>query len=199
MRQFWKVGKNLWRMLPCRVLVAATFAAIMGVAAARAFIVSVSMVSGMSMAPTFEPGSWVYTAPISHPLQRGDIVVIDDGNKECAIKRIVGLPGETVHIKHGYVFINRRMLLEPYIPKRTYTFPTRLPGAFILGEGQYFVLGDNRPSSSDSRNYGPIDRGQIKRRIPLPEGTIRAYFGPHLLPQCEAILPSRAAAKMQGS
>lgn len=155
------------------------------------------MVSGTSMLPTYEPGTWVYTAPISDPLGRGDIVVIDDGNKECAIKRVVGLPGELIHIKHGYVFINRKMLIEPYLPKRVYTYPTKLPGVFVLGENQYFVLGDNRPGSADSRNYGPIERKQIKRRIPLPESSVRAYFSPHLLPAYEAILPPRPVQKVE--
>jgi signal peptidase I len=174
-------------------------AAIAGITVAHAFIGSVSMVSGTSMIPTYEPGTWVYTAPISTPLERGDIVVIDDGNKdkECAIKRVVGLPGEVVHIKHGYVFINRKMLIEPYIPRRIYTFPAKLPGVFVLGKDEYFVLGDNRPGSADSRSYGPIDRKQIKRRIPLPESSARAYFSPHLLPAYEAILPARPVHKLE--
>src|SRR5439155_19030358 len=126
-----------------------------------------------------------------------DIVVIDDGSKESAIKRIVGLPGEMVHLKHGYVFINRKMLLEPYVPKRIYTFPRELEGGFLLAEGEYFVLGDNRPKSVDSRTYGAVERKQIKRRVPCPEGTIRPHFGSHLLPACEALLPHRTVSKLE--
>ncbi len=105
-------------------------------------------------------------------------MVLDDGNDGDAIKRIVGLPGETVHLWHGYVFINNRMLLEPYLPKRVYTFPRQRQSVFILGPDQYFVLGDNRPRSADSRMYGPVERHQLKKRIPLPPGTQRARFGP---------------------
>ena len=202
MRQLWYLGKNLWSKPSFRIFLTAIFAAILGVSVARGFMGSVSLVSGTSMVPTYNPGAWVYTAPVPACLERGDIVVLDDGNKECAIKRIVGLPGELVHIKHGYVFINRKMLLEPYVPKRVYTFPTRLPGAFLLGPDEYFVLGDNRPSSVDSRNYGPVELKKIKRSIPLPEGTVRAQFGSHLLPVGEAILPtlpSHTVSKLERS
>jgi len=197
MRQVWKVGKNLWSRLPCRFLLATVVAALLGVGAARAFIGSVSVVGGNSMSPNYPPGTWVYTAPISTPLERGDVVLIDDGNKDLAMKRIVGLPGEMVHLKHGYVFINRRILLEPYVPRKVYTFPREREGVCVLGEEQYFVLGDNRPTSTDSRTYGPITRDQIKRRIPSPDGTVRAHFGPNFLPAREAVLPQRTVSKVQ--
>jgi signal peptidase I len=155
-------------------------------------------VGGNSMSPNYPPGTWVYTAPISTPLERGDVVVIDDGHPECAIKRIVGLPGEMVHLKHGYVFINRRILLEPYVPRKVYTFPREREGVCILGENEYFVLGDNRPSSTDSRTYGPISRAQVKRRISVPEGSPRAHFGPNFLPACEAVLPQHTVSKVSG-
>jgi signal peptidase I len=168
--------------LPSSWFIAVVLAAVAGIAAGRTFIGSVSMVSGSSMVPTYQPGSWVYTAPISSPIQRGDVVTIDDGNHDYAVKRIVGLPGETVCLWRGYAFINRKILLEPYVPKKVYTFPTQRYSVFVLGEDQYFVLGDNRPSSLDSRVYGPIERDQIKRRIELPEGASRARFGPVTLP-----------------
>jgi len=184
MRQLRSLGQNIWKKPVFRLFLAVACAIVIGITVAHAFIGSVSMVSGTSMTPTYEPNTWVYTAPISTPLERGDVVVIDDGNKDkqSVIKRVVGLPGELIHIKHGYVFVNRKMLIEPYLPRCVYTFPTKLPGVFLLGKDEYFVLGDNRPGSADSRNYGPVDRKQIKSRIPLPEGSARAYFSPHILP-----------------
>jgi len=177
-----RFSRNLWRKLPLRVLLAVSFAAVVGVAAGRTFVGIVSVVDGTSMAPTFEPGARVYTYPISTPLERGDVVVIDDGAKEYAMKRIVGLPGETVHLWRGRVFINRRLLAEPYLPKHTYTYPTARTGVFILGEGQYFVMGDNRPFSADSRKYGPIEREQIKRRVLAPSGDVRPEFLSYTIP-----------------
>jgi signal peptidase I len=144
----------------------------------KTFLGKICVVSGSSMSPTFEPGTWVHACPISEPLRRGDVVVLTDGNEGDAIKRIVGLPGETVHLWHGYVFINNRILVEPYLPRRVYTFPRQRQAVFVLGPDQYFVLGDNRPRSADSRMYGPVERNQLKTRIPLPPGAERARFGP---------------------
>jgi signal peptidase I len=163
-------------------LILSAFAAISGLAVGRNFIGSVSVVTGCSMAPTFEEGSRVYTKPISGSVNRGDVVVMDDGAGDDAIKRVVGLPGETVYLWRGYVFIDRKILLEPYVPKKVYTLPRQRLAVFELGPGQYFVLGDNRPNSADSRLYGPVERKQIKKRIQLPESTARAYFGPVRLP-----------------
>ncbi len=172
----------------CRGLLAVVCAALAGIAAGHTVIASVlgsvSVVEGLSMAPTFRPGIRVYTAPITTPLERGDIVLIDDGRQDYAMKRIVGMPGETVHLWRGYVFINRKMLREPYLSKHTYTFPDEMAGTFVfeLGEEQYFVLGDNRECSSDSRAYGPVDRKHIKSRVPSPDSASRARFTAYTLP-----------------
>jgi len=136
------------------------------------------------MAPTFMPGTRVYTAPIATPLKRGDIVLVDDGRKDYALKRIVGMPGEIVHLWRGYVFINRKMLREPYLAKHTYTFPDENTQTFVfeLGPDQYFMLGDNRDHSSDSRTYGPVERKLIKSRAPSAGDASRAWFSAYTLP-----------------
>jgi signal peptidase I len=173
-------------------LILAVLAAVGGLAVGRNFLGSVSVVTGCSMAPTFAEGTRVYTKPISGSVNRGDVVVMDDGNGDNAIKRIVGLPGETVYLWRGYVFIDRKILLEPYVPKKVYTLPRQRLAVFELGPSQYFVLGDNRPSSADSRLYGPVERNQIKKRIQLPESASRAYFGPVRLPPFGKTQPYRA-------
>jgi signal peptidase I len=185
MRRFSQLSVNLSPRLPLRWVIATILAAIAGLAAGRTFLGSLCLVSGSSMAPTYQSGAWVYTAPISSPLVRGDVVIVDDGNHDYAVKRIVGMPGETIHLWRGYVFINRKILLEPYVPKKVYTFPTQRQSVFVLGEEQYFVLGDNRPSSADSRIYGPVERSRIKRRIELAEGALRAHYGPVTIPNFE--------------
>jgi signal peptidase I len=103
------------------------------------------------MASTYEEGSRVFTTPIVGSVDRGDVVVIDDGSKNYAIKRIVGLPRETVCLWRGHVFVERKILLEPYLPKRVYTLRRQSRAVFELGPEQYFVLGDNRSDSWDSR------------------------------------------------
>jgi signal peptidase I len=167
------------------MLVASAIAAFVGIAASRAFLGSVAVVEGKSMAPSYPPGARLYTTSILTPLERGDVVLLNDSQGDYVVKRIVGLPRETVQIWRGSVFINRTLLLEPYLPAHTYTFPIereRRGATFVLGEDEYFVLGDNRLTSSDSRSYGPVARKQIKRRVPPPDGFICAYFGNCTLP-----------------
>jgi len=177
--------QKLWENRACRLSVAAAFAVVLGVGAGHAFIGSVYVVEGTSMDPTYPVGTRLYGAPISTPVERGDVVLLDDGKEDYAVKRVIGLPGETVQIWRGRVFINQRMLVEPYLPKNVYTYPvepTHRGATFILGERQYFVLGDNRPYSADSRTYGSVDRKQIKRRVPLPQHFVCAYLAPFTLP-----------------
>ncbi len=185
MGQIRRLIQKLWTNLPCRMVVGAAFAVFLGVGAGRLFIGSVYVVEGTSMTPTYPAGTHLYGAPISTPLERGDVVLLDDGQADYAVKRIVGLPGETVQLWRGHVFINREMLVEPYLPKHVYTYPVeplRRGAIFVLGEDQYLVLGDNRPFSADSRTYGPVGRKQIKRRVPQPEDFVCAYFVPYTLP-----------------
>jgi signal peptidase I len=95
---------------------------------------------------------------------------------------VVGLPGETLYLWRGHVFINRRLIQEPYLDRNTCTHPDRKLALFILGEGQYFVMGDNRANSIDSRTYGPVGIEQIRKTVPLsaPKLTITR----HTLPTC---------------
>ena len=188
MRQIYRVSQNLWQKDPFRWLLAIVFAGIIGIVAGHTVIASVSgsvsVVDGNSMCPTFPSGSRVYTAPISTTLMRGDVVLVNDGNKEYALKRIVALPGETVQMWRGYLFINRKMLNEPYLSKHTYTFPDALTevSTFKMTDGQYFVMGDNREYSVDSRRYGPVEREQIKSRVPSFGDSMRACFSAYTLP-----------------
>ena len=188
MRQIYRLSQNVWRMDLFRWFWAILFAALIGIVTGHTVIASVSgsvcVVDGASMEPTFAPGSRVYTAPIATPLSRGDIVLINDGNKGYALKRIVALPGETIRMWRGYVFINRKMIREPYLAKHTYTFPDPLAelSTFKLSPDEYFVMGDNRDCSIDSRRYGPIGREQIKSRVPSFGNSMRACFSAYTLP-----------------
>lgn len=182
-----------WQRIPGRFLLAVVGAGLIGVVVGRQLIGPVYLVSGSSMSPAYEEGMMVHTTGISGPLDRGDVVVLDDRKGDYALKRIVGLPGETVHIWRGYVFINRKILIEPYLPKRVYTFPRQRAAVFVLGDDQYFVLGDNRPRSADSRMYGPIERTQVKKRVSTPSNPDRARFGPIMLPDFNRQAAMRSA------
>ena len=185
MRQTWQFIQRLWKNLTLRMSVAAAVAVVLGVGAGRVFVGSVYVVEGTSMAPTYSPGTHLYGAPISTALERCDVVLVDDAHEDYAVKRIIGLPGETVQLWRGRVFINRQMLVEPYLPAHTYTYPTdqaRRGATFELGEDEYFVLGDNRLYSADSRSYGAVKRSQIKRRVPPSADFICGHFSPYTLP-----------------
>lgn len=113
-------------------------------------------VEGSSMEPSFHPAQYVLVDKISYRLgapRRGDVVVFQypQATERDFIKRIIGLPGETVDIRGGLVYVSGQPLTEPYI-----SAPPGYAGTWILDADQYFVLGDNRNSSSDSHSWGPL-------------------------------------------
>jgi len=93
-----------------------------------------------------------------------DIVVLRDPSDNCyAVKRIIAKEGDLVHIKNGHLFVNGKELNEPYLPKETPTYPAprHEEQMWVCGVNQYFVLGDNRNNSADSRVYGTVPRENI--------------------------------------
>jgi len=115
-------------------------------------------IESISMLPNLQPGQYVIVDKVSYRLgkpQRGDIVVFQYplAPEKDYIKRVIGLPGETIFIGGGVVSINGQPLNEPYIAA-----PPSLGGAWTLGPDQYFMMGDNRNNSSDSRSWGLLDR-----------------------------------------
>jgi signal peptidase I len=128
----------------------------------RTFLFENYRVVGRSMDPTLDDGQYLVVCKFLYRLQepqRGDVIVFRDprGGDRKLIKRIIGMPGESVEIKNGQVFVNGQSLDEPYIGDRpSYSRPpSQVP------EGEYFVLGDNRNNSSDSHNWGPLPRGAV--------------------------------------
>lgn len=117
-------------------------------------------VLGYSMMPTFRGGEYVLVwrmAYLSRLPERGDIVVFRDPNgPQEYIKRVIGLPGEEVLIQNGQVFIDGRLLEEPYIIE-----PPRYSGYWQVPMGHIFVLGDNRNYSTDSHVFGPIPLSRV--------------------------------------
>ena len=146
----------------------------------RASVGTFSVVQGVSMSPTFEPNDVLQVTAPGALTSRGDVVIMTDGNGDRVVKRIIGLPGETVTIYRGFVYINGRRLSEPYLPGHTYTFEsnTRVVrrADWALRDNQFFVLGDNRLRSFDSRMFGPVERGQIHGNVILPPNAARPEF-----------------------
>ena len=130
------------------------------------FLQSVTVV-GVSMVPTLYDSQhyllnrWVYHL---HAPQRSDVVVIRDPlDNSFAVKRIVAVAGDSVYLKEGDVYVNGQKLNEPYLAPgtATFTYSQFKEQLFKCGKDQYFVLGDNRGNSVDSRTYGPVPRRNI--------------------------------------
>ncbi len=111
-------------------------------------------VDGFSMQPTLEDGEFVLVSKLNYrfgDVERGDIVVFHfpmDPEQEL-IKRVIGLPGDTINVQNGTVLVNRQALNEPYIAAAP-----AYSGEWTVPEGHLFVLGDNRNDSSDSHSWG---------------------------------------------
>jgi len=126
-------------------------------------------IKGESMQPNYTDGEFILTDRITYrfnPPKRGDVIVFKApiNEEDDYIKRIIGLPGETVSIKNGNVYINGKKLEENYLPSTLYTNGGLcLPKGKEIGVPQdhFFVLGDNRPYSSDSRTWGFVPRQNI--------------------------------------
>lgn len=136
----------------------------------RAYVAQPFIVEGDSMLPNFHDGEYLIVDEISYRFkepQRGDVIVFHSPTQEgiFLIKRIIGLPGETVKIENGKILLNsfgeRIILDEKYLPEGIKTSPDI---SFDLGENEYFVLGDNRDRSSDSRLWGTLKKEKITGR-----------------------------------
>jgi signal peptidase I len=127
-------------------------------------------VSGASMEPTIHQNQVVQIELVDPTkLQRGDIILIDPFDKTPFLKRVIGMPGETVSIHDDHVYIDDAQLPEPYTHGAATTCRTDEPcaqgHAIKIVTGAIFVLGDNRSNSSDSREFGPVLFSQIKGRV----------------------------------
>jgi signal peptidase I len=139
----------------------------------RLFVISPFVVDGESMHPTFENLDYLIIDELSYRFEapaRGDVIVFRYPLNPSVfyIKRIIGLPGETVSITQGTASITTAdgssfTLAEPYISAEDASYNQKV----TLGAGQYFVMGDNRPNSSDSRVWGPLPAKDIVGRVLL--------------------------------
>jgi signal peptidase I len=131
------------------------------------FVVQSVRVVGLSMTPTLGDSQmcllnrWVLN--FRSPRATEVVVIRDPTDSSLSVKRIVAVPGDRILVKSGVLFVNGKKLLEPYLPSGTPTFarPRVTEQAFNCGTGEFFVLGDNRNVSLDSRSYGPIPRQNI--------------------------------------
>ena len=172
-QHFWAEARLLLRDLVFALLV---------IALVLVFVVQPVKVEGTSMLPRLHDGERIFVNKLVYydipELERGDIVVFwfpDDPTKSY-IKRVIGLPGDTVHVRGGRVFVNNKELQEPYLENSLNVASGDDPPVYVRPH-YYFVMGDNRDNSSDSRSWGLVPEKYIYgkalfRYWPLSEASV---------------------------
>ena len=132
------------------------------------FVIRPIEVKGSSMYPTLEDNNYGLTNVIGRKIgeiERFDIVIIKmDTSEKYLVKRVIGLPGETIEYKDNQLYINEMVVNEDFLDQeyvQSYDIFTSAFGPVTLGNDEYFCLGDNRPHSTDSRYYGAFKDKQI--------------------------------------
>lgn len=151
----------------------------------RTFVLETFYVPSTSMWPTLKAGDRIVVNKIYGTIHPGTIIVFKRPPAEdCGgpivpdlVKRVIGLPGQTVSAKHGQVYITGKLLTEPWLPKGPHTY-TSMTAPYTVPKGDYFVMGDNRINSCDSRTWGPVKSSYIVGKVFLiiwPPGRWRFF------------------------
>jgi len=133
----------------------------------KTFLVQAFYIPSLSMSPTLHVNDRVLVNKLSYrfgEVERGDVVVFRAPRNESAkdlIKRVIGLPGDVVEVRDGHMVLNGRVLSEPYLQPGVQSEPLTSTSRWIVGPGEYFVMGDNRGNSRDSRYFSPIDESLV--------------------------------------
>ena len=175
-------GSGRWAVELCIVVIVAVVIAIL----LRTFVVATYSIPSGSMEPTLQIGDRIVVDKLSyhlHGVDRGNIIVFSTPPKEnCAgppvsdlVKRVIGLPGETISVSGGRVYINGKYLLEPWLPRSDQNATTPGPSPeryalhhpYTIPSGYVYVMGDNRMESCDSRYWGPVAESTIVGKVDL--------------------------------
>ena len=145
---------NSWVLIVICVVVSVLAGTVFG-----RFVISPVRVEGESMENTYQEGDLEWCFRLGS-IDRGDVVVCSVEGKQL-IKRVVGMPGDTIRVDDSGVYINGKLYKEGYLRDGETFYGGELAEGVTLGSDEYVVLGDNRWVSRDSRVFGPISRNQI--------------------------------------
>jgi signal peptidase I len=154
---FWGEARLLFRDLVFALMI---------MALVLVFVAQPVKVEGTSMLPRLHDGERIFVNKLIYyglpDIERGDIVVFwfPDAPSKSYIKRVIGLPGETVQMRAGRIFVNSKELKEPYLDPSLNAAPEDKPPTYVRPH-YYFVMGDNRDNSSDSRSWGLVPEKYI--------------------------------------
>lgn len=166
-----------------------TALAVFAVISIRQYVFNPYSISGASMIPSFNDGDYVFVDKMSYRFwspTRGEVIVFHSPGieGEDLVKRIIGLPGERVVVQNGQVTVINKDDPDGIVLRESYLDPSGETSGFAdieLGEDEYFVMGDNRSVSFDSRSWGPLDSenivGMVRLRI-WPLDAARAFAAP---------------------
>jgi signal peptidase I len=178
------VPKRTHKRLVISIVATAIFVLVIVPVLLRVFVVQTFFIPSGSMTPTLQIGDRIMVDKLSYDfgsIHRGDIVVFTapptencgGANVNDLVKRVIGLPGDTIALQGGYVYVNQHKLNEQWLPtsERGTTDPgpagTRydLDHPFVIPQDHYYVLGDNRAQSCDSRYWGSITKSEIIGKV----------------------------------
>ena len=129
-------------------------------------MMGLSTIEGNSMYPTLHDGDRVFYKRTSDDYRVGDVVVVDRPDGEEFVKRIVAVAGDTVNIQGGKVYINgEEQILDGPVGETYLVKDSDIPNPYRVGDGQVFVLGDNRLNSEDSRSFGAVKIEDLSGRL----------------------------------
>ncbi len=134
----------------------------------RTFIATPVLVSGNSMTPNLINNQVLILYKLDKNYKRFDVLVVNHdilGKRENVVKRLIGLPGEYIEYKDSKLYVNNKVVDEPFIDVETDDFSLAKLGILKIPEGEYFVVGDNRSDSSDSRLFGLVTEDEIKGKV----------------------------------